>query len=147
MPDVLVADDDPGGRAVLTAAFEAAGYTVRQAGDGTAALRAIDEAAPDCLVVDLGLPVGGEAGVAALRHRLAVAPIRVVVVSTNDEPDRFLGSWRLGADHYCPKPFEPSRLLRKVDELVRTPIEVLRHRREELVERAELLDRLQATFG
>ena len=55
--------------------------------------------------------------------------------------------WRLGADHYCPKPFEPRRLLRKVDELVRTPIEVLRRRREELVERAELLDRLEASFG
>ena len=64
MPDVLVADDDPGARAVLTAAFEAAGYTVRQAGDGTAALRAIDEATPDCLVVDLGLPRLSESAIA-----------------------------------------------------------------------------------
>jgi len=145
---VLVVDDDAGVRAVLTATLEAGGYTVREAPDGFCALQSLIEVPTDCILLDLHMPrLDGFGVLEAIRDEGLAPGVRVMVVSGSGDPDRFLRSWRLGADHYFPEPFEPRLLVRKVDELVQTPIEVLRRRREELLERADLLDRLGATLG
>src|SRR2546421_5186875 len=100
MPAVLVADDDAAVRAVLTATLEGGGYTVREAPDGFCVLQALVDLPPDCLVLDLAMPrVDGFGVLEAVREQGLAPDLRVMVVSGSDDPDRFLNSWRLGADH------------------------------------------------
>ncbi len=57
MPDaVLVADDEPGVRESLAEILRDAGYVVQTAGDGTAALKALDENDFGVVVTDLRMP-------------------------------------------------------------------------------------------
>jgi CheY-like chemotaxis protein len=56
MNDVLVVDDDPALRGVLSEIFQEHGYSVRTASDGFEALAVIRERVPDILVSDLNMP-------------------------------------------------------------------------------------------
>ena len=56
MPDVLVVDDDPHLREVVSYALSRAGIGVRTARDGLEALREVDRKAPDLVVLDVLLP-------------------------------------------------------------------------------------------
>ena len=71
LPDVLVVDDDEDIRVSLDRGLRLSGFAVRTAADGEAALRGgRAERAPDCIVLDVGLPgVDGVAVVEALRAR------------------------------------------------------------------------------
>jgi DNA-binding response OmpR family regulator len=59
----------------------------------------------------------------------------------------FVRGWELGADEYMTKPFEPERLARKLEELLHTPPDMLRKKREAELQKAELLDRLESAFN
>ena len=54
--DVLVVDDDPDKRMILTVALEMAGYEVRNANDGEAGLAAVESYQPDLIVTDVMMP-------------------------------------------------------------------------------------------
>ncbi len=83
--DVLVVDDDPDLRARLRTALERNGWSVREAGDGAAALVEVERAAPHLVVLDLTMPVLDGFG---FLHRLRETPgganIPVVVLSARD---------------------------------------------------------------
>ena len=83
--DVLVVDDDPDLRARLRTALERSGWSVREAGDGAAALVEVERGAPHLVVLDLTMPVMDGFG---FLHRLRETPgganIPVVVLSARD---------------------------------------------------------------
>jgi CheY-like chemotaxis protein len=55
-PVVLVSDDEPHIRAIVTAKLRSAGFTVYEAGDGQEALALARELTPDLLITDLHMP-------------------------------------------------------------------------------------------
>src|SRR3954471_6947368 len=61
-PLVLIVDDDPGLRRAVRASLEAEGYSVREAGNADEGLAALEEGAPDLILLDLMMPEvdGGE---------------------------------------------------------------------------------------
>src|SRR4051794_3740998 len=63
---VLVVDDDPSIRRMLERTLAADGHAVRTAADGGSALVAVEQAAPDLLVLDLSMP--GLDGLAVCRR-------------------------------------------------------------------------------
>ena len=83
--DVLVVDDDPDLRARLRTALERSGWSVREAGDGAAALVEVERGAPHLVVLDLTMPVMDGFG---FLHRLRETPgganIPVVILSARD---------------------------------------------------------------
>ncbi|MFN7133727.1 MAG: ATP-binding protein, partial [Myxococcales bacterium] len=82
---VLVAEDDHASRALLEELLAPRGHRVRVAGDGRAAVAALDEALPDVLVLDLMLPhVDGFEVLRGLRARRSGAGVRVVVLTAMD---------------------------------------------------------------
>ncbi|HKD96605.1 MAG TPA: response regulator transcription factor [Micromonosporaceae bacterium] len=115
---VLVVDDDATVSDVVRRYLELAGYTVRLAGDGPAALDAFAERAPDLVVLDLMLP--GIDGLEVCRRLRATAPELPVVMLTalGQEADRVLGL-ELGADDYITKPFSPRELVLRVQSVLR----------------------------
>ncbi|NKQ56478.1 response regulator [Amycolatopsis sp. K13G38] len=116
-PTVLVVDDEPQIVRALRINLTARGYKVVTAHDGTAALKAVAEAKPDVVVLDLGLPdMDGNEVIAGLRGWSAV-PI-IVLSARSDSPDK-VQALDAGADDYVTKPFGMDELLARLRAAVR----------------------------
>ena len=114
---ILVVDDDPKIVALVRAYLERERFRVITAGDGRAAIAAIDEHAPRLVVLDLMLPEVD--GLAVIRRTRAMGDIPILVLSARGSTgDRILGLTE-GADDYLPKPFSPAELVARVRTILR----------------------------
>ena len=114
---VLVVDDDPELRKLLSAYLTDVGYAVDLAADGEQMRRAIERAAPDVIVMDLMLP--GTDGLALTREVRAASNVPILMLSARgEEIDRVVGL-EVGADDYLAKPFSPRELLARLRALLR----------------------------
>ncbi len=112
MSKILVVDDEPDQRFLLRRIFEQAGHEVTDAGDGAAAMRAVQESAPDLVVTDMMMPVmDGVTLIRRLRGAAATAHIPILAASG----DIHLAG---AADAVVPKPYEWRRLLAVADALL-----------------------------
>src|SRR5260370_24155815 len=82
MRKVLIAEDNAVNRELLRELLETRGYTVLEACDGQEALHMIDQAQPDILLLDIGMPVlDGFAVVRKIRENPHLAKLPVVAVT------------------------------------------------------------------
>jgi DNA-binding response OmpR family regulator len=114
---VLVVDDEPKIVDVVREYLEHAGFSVRTAGDGPAALERARALAPDLIVLDLGLPGLDGLDVARQLRRTSRVPV-IILTARGDEVDRIIGL-ELGADDYLVKPFSPRELVARVRAVLR----------------------------
>jgi DNA-binding response OmpR family regulator len=114
---VLVVDDEPMVREVVTRYLERDGYVVDAVGDGAAALELAGRTAFDLVVLDLMLPALGGLDVLGQLRRRGDTPV-IVLTARGDEGDRVLGL-ELGADDYVVKPFSPRELSARVRSVLR----------------------------
>lgn len=148
MAEVLVVDDDPDIRMLVAFALEDSGYVVRQAEDGAHALAAIEAGAPDAMVLDVMMPgVDGFGVLRTMRQRGMAPNTRVIILTCKTEERDHLRGWELGADEYLTKPFDPEDLVARLGFLLASTPEELSARREAELQKAELLDRLEAAFN
>jgi DNA-binding response OmpR family regulator len=109
---ILVVDDEPSLVAALRYSLTQAGFAVRTAVDGSAALAAVKQEAPDLVVLDVMLP--GLDGFEVCRRIRAEAPVPIVMLTARDDPvDRVVGL-EVGADDYLTKPFSMRELIARV---------------------------------
>jgi len=114
---ILVVDDEPSIGEVVSLYLERAGYRVKVAHDGQAALREMARALPDLVVLDLMLPnVDGLEITRRLRAE-GETPI-IMLTARREEADRILGL-EMGADDYMVKPFSPQELVSRVRAVLR----------------------------
>ncbi|WP_297800750.1 response regulator transcription factor [uncultured Brevundimonas sp.] len=114
---VLVVDDDPHIRDLLTFALGKAGLATREAGDGEQALASIDAQQPDLVILDINMPRMD--GIEVCRRIRAQGDLPVLFLSSrDDEIDRILGI-ELGADDYVVKPFSPREVVARVAAILR----------------------------
>jgi DNA-binding response OmpR family regulator len=148
MADVLVVDDDPDIRGMLAFILEDEGHAVRVAADGEAGLRALEQYAPDCMVVDVMMPGLDGFGMLRARRQQGLAPrSRVLILTCRTNERDYVRGWELGADEYLTKPFDPADVAAKVAELLVAAPEELSRRRVAELQKAELLDRLESAFS
>jgi two-component system OmpR family response regulator len=146
--EVLIVDDDPHIREMLGLVLEESGHRVRTVSDGQQALDAVEERAPDCMVLDLMMPVlDGHGVLRAMRERELAAETRVLVLTCKVHAGEFIEAWQLGADEYVTKPVDPFQLVDKLDALMAIGVEKLQEEREAKLEKAVLLARLESSFG
>lgn len=114
---ILIVDDDPGIREVISDFLSRHGFEVDAVGDGPALGRALSSKRPDLIVLDVMLP--GEDGLSLCR-KLATAngPPVIILSAMGDETDRIVGL-ELGADDYLPKPCNPRELLARIKAVLR----------------------------
>jgi putative two-component system response regulator len=114
-PTVLVVEDDPANRALLTALLERAGYRAVTAIDGPSGLAAAFEIAPDLMLLDVGLP--GMDGLEICR-RLRADPrtvtLPVVLLTGRTSVDDVVAGLDAGADDFLAKPFHEAELLARL---------------------------------
>ena len=116
-PHILVIDDDPSIRELVTEYLGDNDLRVSAVASGREMFAVIDREAIDLVLLDLKLP--GEDGMQlarTLRERASV-PI-IFLTGRNEEADRVMGL-ELGADDYVTKPFSPRELLARVRAVLR----------------------------
>jgi DNA-binding response OmpR family regulator len=114
---VLLVEDERKLRELVRSYLERAGFTVLSAGLGAEAISLFSSAAPDLVVLDLGLPdVPGETVAREIRA-VGGTPI-VMLTAKSGEEDRIAGL-QLGADDYVTKPFSPRELVLRVEAVLR----------------------------
>ena len=110
---VLVVDDDPLNRAMLSMSLGAEGHQVREAGNGREAIAVLAAEAIDVVLTDIEMPEMD--GYGLLRHRSGddrLKTIPFIVISGVDEMDSIVACIKLGAEDYLPKPFDPGAAAR-----------------------------------
>jgi two-component system OmpR family response regulator len=119
MPSILLVDDDPGIRDLVSDFLGRHGYDVTVAEDGAAMDRAMGRAQRpfDLVVLDLMMP--GEHGLEIAR-RLSVpgGPAIIMLSAMGEDSDRIVGL-EVGADDYLPKPCNPRELLARIRAVLR----------------------------
>jgi DNA-binding response OmpR family regulator len=114
---VLLVEDERKLRDLVRSYLERAGLTVLSTDSGAEAISLASAAAPDLVVLDLGLPdVPGESVARELRAGGQV-PILMLTAKAAQE-DRIAGL-ELGADDYVTKPFSPRELVLRVQAILR----------------------------
>jgi len=114
---VLLVEDERKLRELVRSYLERAGLAVLSTGSGAEGITIATAAAPDLIVLDLGLPdVPGEAVVREVRAASAT-PILMLTARSSEE-DRIAGL-ELGADDYVTKPFSPRELVLRVQAILR----------------------------
>jgi len=114
---VLVVEDDRVLRDALVAAVESDGFAATAVGDGLAAVAALQSAAYDVVLLDLGLPfVDGWRILDGLEGRRVPS---VIVISARGEERDKVRALDMGADDYLAKPFGADELLARVRAVLR----------------------------
>lgn len=131
---VLVVDDDPMVTRLVRINLELENFEVEEAWDGKTAMRMMRENPPDLLVLDIMMPqMDGWEILKLVREDEQLKDLPVVVLTAKVQDEDIARGWRMGADGYIVKPFNPVILadaLRKV--LEATPEERLALRNEEI---------------
>ncbi len=114
-PLVLIVEDEPSQREVLSYNLQAEGYRIALAENGEEALLLVDEELPDVIVLDWMLPsVSGIEVCRQLKTRADTRAIPIIMISArSEEVDRVRGL-ETGADDYMVKPYSVSELLARV---------------------------------
>ncbi len=114
---ILVVEDEAQLRSLLRLYLEREGYEVTDAGDGAAALSAVEGGDFDLVVLDLMLPgMQGETVLAELRQ---LGDVPVLISSAKRSDAERIGGLRAGADDYLAKPFNPHELTARVAAILR----------------------------
>lgn len=114
-PSVLLVEDEPAQREVLSYNLEADGFRVLTADNGEEALMMVAETPPDIIVLDWMMPnVSGIEVCRQLKTRSATRAIPIIMLSArSEEVDRVRGL-ETGADDYVIKPYSMVELMARV---------------------------------
>jgi DNA-binding response OmpR family regulator len=114
---VLVVDDEPMVRDVLSRYLEQSGFEVEAASDGERALAVFDACSPDLVLLDLMLPrIDGFEVFRRIRARND-SPV-IMITARGQTTDRIAGL-EIGADDYVSKPFSPAEVVARVRSVLR----------------------------
>lgn len=145
MAVVLVVDDDPGVRQVVSVSLDQ--YEVVLAADGAEALDKLGLLDVDAVVLDVMMPrLDGIETLRRIRSDARLRDLPVVMLTAKVGEDDHLRGFQAGADAYVTKPFEPDDLQATVDMVIGKSPDERRAARESEKERAALLRQLERRF-
>jgi two-component system phosphate regulon response regulator PhoB len=125
---ILVIEDDPDIRELLSFSLAKEGWSVIMAVDGEEGLAALPSANPDCVVLDIMLP--GMDGLEVLRA-LKVDPSRkrlpVIMTTAKGEESDVVAGLELGAEDYVVKPYSPKVLAARIRAALRRTVDLPSH--------------------
>src|ERR687889_589653 len=115
---LLVVDDEPNIRELLSASLRYAGFEVATAADGQQALTLASSFRPDLLVLDVMMP--GPDGFGVVRRlRETGRHTPVLFLTARDAPEDKVSGLTLGGDDYVTKPFSLDEVLARIRAVLR----------------------------
>jgi DNA-binding response OmpR family regulator len=125
---ILVVDDDAKIVRLVKTYLERDGFQIVTAGDGPAALEAIERYRPALVVLDLMLPIlDGRAVIRAVRSDEEGRDTPILVLSARGSTGDRIAGLEDGADDYLPKPFSPAELVLRIRSILRRQSETPAH--------------------
>jgi two-component system, OmpR family, response regulator AdeR len=116
-PLVLVVEDEPHIAQVLESYLRRDGFRTERAVDGEAALRLIRTARPNLVLLDVMLPKLDGFEVLKCLRMMSETPV-IMVTARVEDVDKMVG-FRMGADDYVVKPFNPPEVVARVKAVLR----------------------------
>jgi two-component system, OmpR family, response regulator AdeR len=142
----LVADDDPDLRALLCGILIDEGHKVAAAPDGRRALEAILNDPPDLVMLDVMMPHMDGFAVLKGMAEAGVMNVKVLMVTARSAETDWAEGFRLGADYYVTKPFDPAELSDAVTTVLTSTKGELAAQRDRELDKAEMLSQLETLF-
>jgi len=116
---VLVVDDSPSVRRVVSGMFKANGWNVQVARDGVEALDLIAKERPAAVLLDIEMPrMDGYELMATLRSQEQYKTVPLIVLTSRAASKHQQRAMQLGADDYVVKPYQEHELLGTIARLV-----------------------------
>ena len=116
-PQILIVEDEAVTRNMLKNIFEAEGYQVFEATDGSQMHEVLEQQTINLVIMDINLP--GKNGLMLARELRETTEVALMFLTGRDnEIDKILGL-EIGADDYITKPFRPKELLSRIKNVLR----------------------------
>jgi len=116
---ILIVDDEPNIVLSLEFLMKQAGFQVRTAADGAAALDMITEDCPDLVLLDVMMPrKNGYEVCQAVRENPAWQKLKIIMLTAKGRDVEREKGLALGADDYITKPFATQEVVERVKELL-----------------------------
>lgn len=145
---VLVVDDSEEIRFLLQTMLESQGYRADVVPDGSRALEALRQEQYHLVILDVMMPLkDGYTVLKEMRDSGLRDSTRVLMLTAKATDADWARGYSLGVDDYLTKPFDPQELLDAVGNVLGMTKEQLRARRQDELDRARMLSRLQALLG
>lgn len=117
---ILVIEDDETMRSALKRIFEADGFIVKMAADGTELSGVLEDASPDLILLDIGLPwLNGFELAQMLKEHKDLKKIPLIFLSGKTSEEDIKRAFEIGADDFIKKPFEIEKLKKTVATLLK----------------------------
>lgn len=114
---VLIVDDDPHIRELVSVILAKEGYQVQQASDGNEAMDAMEDAPADMVILDIMMP--NMDGWELCRNLREQYDIPILMVTAKGEMQDKVKGFHIGTDDYIVKPFDPQELVVRVRALMK----------------------------
>ncbi|NJM08325.1 response regulator [Candidatus Gracilibacteria bacterium] len=112
---ILIADDDPAIRHLLSLMLSSSGYDVLVAENGYQLIQLAQDEMPDLLLVDLMMPhLDGYEAIRQLRNDTRTAHIPMIILTAKSTPNDVVTGFESGADDFISKPFNSAELLARI---------------------------------
>ncbi len=135
---ILLIDDDPVIRNLISGILRKRGYHVSLAKEGQEGLRVVKSIKPDLVIADFQMP--GMSGIDVLNHIKEIYPaMPVIILTAHGDATLTIQSMQTGAFDFIEKPVKPKELLDAVKNGLNT-VEAVRHKTEGMVSREETRD-------
>ena len=115
---VLIVDDEPNIRDLLSTSLRFAGFSVHAVGNGADAVNAAEKGAPDIILLDVMLPdMNGFSVTKKIRSMGITAP--VLFLTARDETEDKITGLTVGGDDYMTKPFSLDEIVARIHAILR----------------------------
>ena len=116
MSTVLLVEDDPDIRHLVSYKLTKGGFDVIEAADGFAGLQAARQSPPDLVILDVRMPrMSGLEVCRELRAAPGTATVPIIMLTARARPQDLEQAYAAGATEYVVKPFSPRVLLERVE--------------------------------
>ena len=119
MKRILVAEDDPNNRDLVTTILNFHGYTTIHATNGRHAIRIASEKSPDLIMMDISMPIqNGLDAARQIKGNPALSHIPIVAMSAYDSHQDKRDAFKAGCIDFLPKPLELFALKDRLDRIM-----------------------------
>ena len=136
MNRVLVVDDDPMVTRLVRIYLEMDDFEVQEAWDGRAALEVLQDNPPELLLLDIMMPqMDGWELLRRLRSDPELSNLPIILLTARVQDMDVARGWRMGADGYITKPFNPVELAGALRDVLAATLEEREARRRREISR------------
>lgn len=120
MPKILVVDDENDYHKLLKIILKPEGYSVISAYDGQEGIEKIYKEKPDLVILDINMPkMSGWEVCNEIRKDQQLAYIPILMLTVRSKQEEQIRGLQIGSDDYMTKPFNPDRLVTRVNAIIR----------------------------